>query len=183
MLLSLLLAALPATAGRAIPDSEFMLVQSEDEVDAIRGQAIERSVQSVTWLFRGFARNRLNAVTTACPAYRLIIREPDFEVRCDGETVFAWTLGRSGMWTTETGDDVHVTLIEQPRSFTLRFQAAGGAKTFTYTHREDGSLRVTQQIDSSRLPVPVRYSLDYALPEGTRAEAQDAAPQADASQP
>lgn len=165
MLLLLLTLLAPARADQvAFPVAELPRVQTETQAQAIRGRAIEASVREVNWFLRPFARSRLNKVTTTCPAYRLIVRDPDFEVQCDGETVFSWTLGRSGTWTTETGEEVHVTLVEHPGAFTLRFQAPGGAKTFHYQVLGPDRLRVTQTIDSARLPRPVQYALDY----GTR---------------
>ena len=164
LLASALAAPAPARAGARedVPDDVYLLAQPEPVVQSIRAAGIERSVQSVNWFIRGFARQRLQQVATACPAYQILVRDPHFEVICDGETVFEWQLGQTGTWTTETGDVVGVTLIELKSAFELRFDAGGGqGKTFHYAWDDVGNLTVTQQITSPRLPVPVRYALQY----------------------
>lgn len=153
-------AALPAVA-RDIPDTIYVLQHDETHNQAVRSAAIERSVQSVSWLFRGFARRRLNTVATACPAYQLLVSDPSFEVKCDGKTVFAWTFGQTGTWTTETGDVVEVELTEVSDGFNLQFTSGDSGKTFRYQYQPDGRLRVSQRIHSGMLPVPVEYGLDY----------------------
>jgi len=170
---ALLLPALPAHAQepeRHLPDQVFRLAHPQAVVQAIRGAGIERSVQAVNWFIRGFARHRLEQVATACPAYQILVDDPHFQVICDGNTVFEWTLGQTGTWTTETGDTVGVTLIEHPSAFELHFDAGKGAgKSFHYAWDDRGGLVVTQQITSPRLPVPVRYALTYRAVEGAEA--------------
>jgi len=152
-----------AAFAREIPDDVYVLRDSDEAVEAVRQAAIERSVQSVSWFFRGFARSRLNKVATRCGAYRLVVSDPDFRVECNGDTVFAWTFGKTGTWTTETGDVVDVHLTEQPGGFELQFLTGNAGKTFTYVYGPDGDLRVSQKIHSPSLPVPVEYGLDYRV--------------------
>lgn len=149
--------------ARDIPDDVYVLRDSDEAVEAVRQAAIERSVQSVSWLFRGFARSRLNKVATKCGAYRLVVSDPDFRVECNGDTVFAWTFGKTGTWTTETGDVVDVHLTEKPGGFELRFLTGNAGKTFTYIYGPNGDLRVSQKIHSPSLPVAVEYGLDYRV--------------------
>jgi len=133
------------------------------DVQQVRIEAIERSVMGVSWLFGGFARRRLAKVATACPAYQLLVRDPHFEVKCNGEAVFVWSLGKTGTWTTETGDVVDVLLSEQTGGFELQFTSGDSGKRFTYIYGAQGTLRVSQRIHSGMLPVPVEYGLDYVV--------------------
>lgn len=160
---SVLLPAAAAHAGkRDVPDATFRFDRPESHVQDVRAAGIERSVRSVNWFLRGFARSRLKQVATACPEYRIVVRDPHFEVFCNGATVFEWTLGKTGTWTTETGDVVGVTLVELPSAFDLHFDAGDGAgKRFHYAWDDQGHLAVTQTITSPHLPVPVQYTLTY----------------------
>ncbi len=161
-MIALLIMLASAVAARPdIPSNEFILAFSAGKTSAIREDAIDRSAMSVNWFFRGFARNRLREVTTACKAYRLVIDAPKFEVYCEGKQVFRWTMGQTGTWTTETGDVVDVDLSYDESSYTLVFDSPGGSKTFNYAYLGNDRLRVTQTIESSRLPTPVSYSLEY----------------------
>ncbi|MFK7930996.1 MAG: hypothetical protein AB8H79_22615 [Myxococcota bacterium] len=167
VLLGSALCATTATA-REIPDDIYVLSGAPADVQRVRSEAVERSVMSVSWLFRGFARRRLAKVATACPAYQLVVRDPHFEVKCDGNAVFVWTLGKTGTWTTETGDVVDVLLTEKPGGFELQFTSGDSGKRFTYIYGENGTLRVSQRIHSGMLPVPVEYGLDYVVAPSAR---------------
>lgn len=155
-----LLCSTPAFAGGA--QGRYIPSQSDSAVKAELDRAVEEGVQQVSWALRGLARPQLAKTTKACPAYDFAIEGADFRVQCQGRDPFSWTVGKSGTWTDDKGDEVKVDLkATGERSWLIDFEASAGGKRIHYQFDEGGGLTVTQEVYSSHLAEPVRWTLLY----------------------
>lgn len=158
-----LLCSTPAFAGSA--HGRYIPSQSSATVKAELDRAVEDGVQQVSWALRGLARPQLAKTTHACPAYTFDIEGSDFTVQCQGRDAFSWTVGRTGTWTDEKGDAIKVSLkATGERSWLIDFEADAGGKRIHYQFDEAAGLTVTQEVYSSHLSEPVRWTLLYRKP-------------------
>jgi hypothetical protein len=81
----LLLLACAAFADDLPATGRFVSNQDRAAIEAELASAVERSAQSVSYVYRLVARPMLAEQATACPAYTTKLEGDVFTVQCDGK--------------------------------------------------------------------------------------------------
>lgn len=154
-----------ATAWADVPSGRWVKTTSPEHTQAEIDRAVDEAAQGVSWMYRGIARPKLAEQAVACPAYRFSGEGERFKVQCEGRDPFEWTVGERGTFTDDKGQELTAELQRRDAStYELVIEAPKGGKRWRYIFGEQGALRVEQEVFSEHLDAPMRWSLDYALP-------------------
>lgn len=125
--------------------------------------AVDRAVSQMNYLLRPLARRRLGK--TNRPAQELHFRLGSdnhvirFDLRAPIQTPAG---GQPILWTREDGEQFVVRTTLTDSGLIQRFEAPDGSRTNRYILDPGGlRLRLEVTVESSRLPIPLTYTLIY----------------------
>lgn len=151
-------------AGELPADATGRFVRAEAEADvrARLDAAVEAAAADVSVVVRPIARSMLTEQAQSCAGYTMRLDGDVFSVHCDGRTPIVVTLGRTATVDPNgDGDQVTCVAARDGRSVKLDFKTDRGGRRVTYTFAEDGALVVDQEVYSSYLETPMRWSVRY----------------------
>lgn len=150
-----------AIAAAAEPGERWVRATPQAETTQIIDRAVDAAAANVSWAFRGIARPQLAKHATACEGYRFEIEGDRFQVRCDDEEPFAWTVGQKGTISGADGRESTVDLRRQGSTYDLKIESARGGKSWRYAFDDGDRLVVTQRIFSPHLSEDMVWVLTY----------------------
>jgi hypothetical protein len=168
-ILTLLLPLLPATALAG--GTTYVRVPDAAATQAILDAAVEETVQQISWAFRGFARPKLQDVATSCGRYEIERADGGDQItwQCEDRPAITREAGSSATWTNREGKSFELSVTRttegQVEAWTADFRDKGGGKKITYRFLPDGGLEVVQEVYSSQLPQPMRWTVPYRAAE------------------
>lgn len=156
MLISAALAAETGLVGHFVVDEPW------PEVEAKHAAAVDASVKSFPWAFRGLARPFLTRAVWSCGELTLDNAADHLAIRCDDKPALALPLDGSGVpFTKADGGQCTAILDITTAGMEVHFACDGGAAHVTYTREPDGKLTVGRTLSSPRVAVPMAWSVRY----------------------
>ncbi len=135
---------------------------------AVRVQAIDRTVAGMSVFLRPIARPRLNAVTKPYPVIALTIKDERLTFARPASAQVPETTatldGTAAPWTGDDGKPYQASFTEAPEGVLKQvIRASDGGREQTYTLSTDGqTLTVHVTITSGKFDGPLTYTLTYA---------------------
>lgn len=124
-------------------------------------KAIDAATESMNFMSRPIARSRL-AKTNASPAAVSISVGDRLEIDLGGKPVTAAPDGKPISWTRPDGEVFQVSLRQDGDRIVETFLGKDGSRRNTFVLLDEGrALGMDVQVESSRLPQPVRYRLVF----------------------
>ena len=154
-----LILLLGATAWSASPfDGKYALDKARS---ANVGKAIEEATGSMNFMSRPIARSRL-AKTNTLPTNASISVADRVEIDLGAKPVSVLPDGKAVPWTRPDGEVFQVSARLEGDDLVETFQGKDGSRRNTFHLQDDGkTLTLDVQVESPRLPQPVRYRLVY----------------------
>lgn len=125
-------------------------------------KAIEEVVAKMNFVIRPIARSRLTKTNT--PSTKLSIAVADqIEIGLDPKPVTAPSDGKAVAWTRPDGETFQVSVRQEGARLVETFTGKDGSRRNTFSLLDGGKcLAMDVQVESPKLPEPVRYRLVYA---------------------
>lgn len=155
-----------AHAGLAPFTGTYVYAGNTNE-QALRTQAIDETVASMTRILRPIARPRLNAVTKPYPRITLTIKDRTLTFARPASAQVPDTTaaldGTSAPWTGDDGKAYQASFTETPEGLLKQvIHASDGGREQIFALSADGqTLTVTVTITSGKFNVPLTYKLTY----------------------
>jgi hypothetical protein len=144
----------------------WTVVGSPDRAMRIVESAFEPAIQTVPELFRGFARDRVRS--TMEPPARVVVTLAGSRVRVELERTDPSTIdGPLGAVATATGVQDGTTVTTRLSGGWLDIVYVGNDSEMHQllsTEPDGARMHLDYAIESTQLPFPVRYRLDYVRP-------------------
>lgn len=134
-----------------------------DEGRAAVEQAIDDAIADMNGLIRGVARRRLLEANRIIDDLGFSLGgDPLRASYIDGRIIESPASGAPVDWVDQFGDPVKVSQRFSNRKLVQRMFDDNGSRTNVYRFSEDGQrMTMSVEIESPRLPKPIRYSLEY----------------------
>ena len=147
-----------ATAG-SVFDGRYALDKSRS---ANVEKAIGEATESMNFVTRPIARSRLGKTNQTSAGVSIAVTDR-IEVDFGTKPISAPLDGAAVPWTRPDGETFQVRAGIDPDKLVETFQGKDGSRRNTFSLLDGGkSLAMDVQVDSPRLPKPVRYRLVYA---------------------
>lgn len=130
--------------------------------------AIEEAVRELNPLIRGIARKRMREANTVIPelAFRLG-GDPLVASYVGGRVIEAPADGSPVAWTDQYGETIEVSHRLLDAMLLQTMSGKKGNRLNRYRFSSDGAkMTMSVEIQSNRLPAPLRYSVSYRLAGG-----------------
>ncbi len=126
-----------------------------------RHQAIDQATESLGWLKRNAAREKLRAVTGASSDLKIVDAGGQVTLEVAGRGTTVATDGRSVRLDGPEKSGT-VVAVRDRGDLTIKVAGQGGSRTTTYVPSGDGkTLRLDVEMTGSRLATPIRYQATY----------------------
>lgn len=124
--------------------------------------AIEQTVESVNFMLRGFARDKLTEGLTLRPKVVIDRSGDDVTVTYGHETYTTPASGKSVSRINPKGDRVKVSQKVVGAKVIQTVKSADGARYITFALVDESTLALKVKITTPRLDDPIKYKLKYA---------------------
>lgn len=140
----------------------FTLAEPVPTAQARIDAAIDTSVASLPWAFRGIARSRMSDMDW-CRTWKLASDGTTLTITCAQHPHPVTVDLATGRGTTKNkeGESVPVTATAGPGELVVTLKGEQGSSQRTY-RRTDGRVSVRIVATSDRLPEPLAYDVHYA---------------------
>ena len=154
------MASEPSVAGT------WQRIATQAEVDAVHASAVQTTLDSLPWAFRGLARGPVSRVVSSCGTVAIELTDGEFATTCDNKDRRPVQRPSNGRTTVnDKGETVTVTLRAAPTDVWLEQRTEEGGVQVRY-HLDGDVLVVDKAIVSSRLEEPTRWSVRYRRTAG-----------------
>lgn len=126
-----------------------------------RHQAIDQAIESMGWLKRGAARDKLREVTSSADNIEIVDAGDQVTIAAAEKRITSSTDGRS---TKLAGLDSEaaVQAVRVKGNLMVKVTGASGTRTTTYAMSPDGrNLTLEIEMAGGKLPKPIRYQVRY----------------------
>lgn len=123
-------------------------------------QAIEAVVAKMNFMIRPVARSRLSKTNAPIPVLAIATADRT-EIDLGTESVRAPSDGKAVTWTRPDGETFQVSIHQEGERLVEFFQGKDGTRRNTFGLLDAKTLAMDVQVESPKLPEPVRYRLVY----------------------
>jgi len=158
--LGILILGLGAAVWAASPlDGNYTLDKSRSaDVD----KAVEATVEQLNFMIRPVARSRLAKPNTPSPRVCIAVGDRA-QIELGARIVSAPLDGQAVSWSRLDGEVLQVSIRQSGERLVETFQGADGSRRNTFTLLDGGkALAMDVQLESPKLPEPLRYRLVYS---------------------
>lgn len=144
----------------SIEKGEYICVQSTEDLERRKQQALEKTLQSMNFLMRSMAESRLTGKPYMCRTYIIEPTENILRVTCDDKPVIEIRLdGTKTEYSTKEGSYASIAKVDERQIFQT-FDAGKGGFSVTYIRTEKG-FDVVKSIFSSYLKESLTVRASY----------------------
>lgn len=153
----------PSLYAFSIEEGSYVCVQSQQQVEKRKQDALDVTLRSTNFMIRGMAESRLKGAPYMCRTYNIVSLPNVLRVTCDERPVIDIRLdGKPTHYPTKKDGGFSSVAKVEPQKLIQQFDGSRGGFSVVYIQTESG-FDVVKSIYSPYLGEPLRVRASYVM--------------------